>query len=184
MVYATTLSPMSYEPSRLAIRTLALWRALTCMAATVWKGHLAFGLVSIPVRLIRQRVRNVCHCGKPYRPRASSASNLESSIPDAPKSFPSRLEHSGAESRESLYPPTQEMPPIVIPVKRVCQSASGEDEAPPIQDTGLVKGFESAKGQCVVLEEEELRQIMPKTPTEMVWPLQKKWNLLRRSFKL
>ena len=54
-----------------------------------------------------------------------------------------------------------------MPVKRVYQSASSEDEASPVQNADLVKGFESAKGQYVVLDEEELRQITPKTSSEM-----------------
>jgi non-homologous end joining protein Ku len=59
------------------------------------------------------------------------------------------------------------MPPIVMPVKRVYQSASSEDEDVPVQNSDLVKGFEAAKSQYVVLDEEELRQIMPKTSSEM-----------------
>ena len=36
-----------------------------------------------------------------------------------------------------------------------------------IKDADFVKGYESAKGQYVVLDEEELRQITPKTSTKM-----------------
>jgi DNA end-binding protein Ku len=57
--------------------------------------------------------------------------------------------------------------PTVVPVKRVFQPANGEDESSEIQNADLVKGFETAKGQYVVVDEEELRQITPKTSSEM-----------------
>lgn len=52
-------------------------------------------------------------------------------------------------------------------VKRVCQPANGGEQTQPIRESDLLKGYEISKGEYVVLDEQELRSIAPKTSTEM-----------------
>ena len=91
------------------------------MAASVWTGHLTFGLVSFPVRLF-------------------SAARSET------VSF--NLLHKDDHSR----------------IKQVtfCQA---EDK--PVARTDLVKGYEYEKGQYVVVEEEDIKKVAPKTAKVM-----------------
>jgi len=91
------------------------------MASTVWRGHLTFGLVSLPVRLY-------------------SAARGES------VSF--NLLHAKDHSR----------------IKQVtyCQT---EDQ--PVPRSELVKGYEYEKGRYVVIEEEDIRKVAPKTAKVM-----------------
>jgi DNA end-binding protein Ku len=91
------------------------------MASTVWKGHLTFGLVSLPVRLY-------------------SAARGES------VSF--NLLHAKDNSR----------------IKQVtyCQA---EDQ--PVPRSELVKGYEYEKDHYVVIEEEDIKKVAPKTAKVM-----------------
>ena len=91
------------------------------MATSVWKGHLTFGLVSLPVRLF-------------------SAARAESI------SF--NLLHKSDNSR----------------IKQVtfCQA---EDKAIPRSD--LVKGYEYEKDHYVVIEDDEIKKVAPKTAKVM-----------------
>ncbi len=91
------------------------------MAASVWKGHLTFGLVSFPVRLF-------------------SAARSESI------SF--NLLHKTDHSR--------------IRQLTVCQA---EDK--PVERGDLVKGYEYEKGHYVVIEDEEIKKVAPKTAKVM-----------------
>lgn len=91
------------------------------MAASVWKGHLTFGLVSFPVRL-------------------SSAARAQT------VSF--NLLHNPDHSR----------------IKQItyCQA---EDK--PVPRTELVKGYEYEKDRYVVIEDEEIKKVAPKTAKVM-----------------
>lgn len=122
------------------------------MASTVWKGNLTFGLVSIPVRLLRaaraERV-SLRQLHRPSRPQRDVA--MPEYIPPSARSIPSPQE------------------PIVEvePVRRTYQPLTADAEAAPIAPTELVKGFEYAKDQYVIVEEQDLRAIAMPTSTEM-----------------
>jgi DNA end-binding protein Ku len=91
------------------------------MASTVWKGHLTFGLVSLPVRLY------------------SAARSETISFNQLHKDDHSRV-------KQVLY----------------CQL---EDK--PVPRTDLVKGFEYEKGRYVVVEDEDIKRVAPKTASTM-----------------
>ena len=91
------------------------------MAASVWKGHLSFGLVSVPVRLF-------------------TAARSETI------SFNQLHKHDNSRIKQVIY----------------CQS---EDKA--IPRTEIVKGYEYEKGKYVVVEDEEIRKVAPKTAKVM-----------------
>jgi DNA end-binding protein Ku len=91
------------------------------MASTVWKGHLTFGLLSLPVKLY------------------SAARSETVSFNQLHKSDHSRV-------KQVLY----------------CQA---EDK--PIQRSDIVKGYEYEKDKYVVIEDEEIKKVAPKTAKTM-----------------
>lgn len=91
------------------------------MASTVWKGHLTFGLLSLPVKLY------------------SAARGESVSFNQLHKTDHSRV-------KQVLY----------------CQA---EDK--PIQRSDIVKGYEYEKDKYVVVEDEEIKKVAPKTAKTM-----------------
>jgi DNA end-binding protein Ku len=91
------------------------------MASTVWKGHLTFGLVSLPVKLY-------------------TAARSES------LSFNQLHKEDGSRVRQVLY-------------------CAKEDK--PIQRSEIVKGYEYEKDRYVVIDEEDIRKVAPKTARMM-----------------
>lgn len=91
------------------------------MASSVWKGHLTFGLVSLPVRLFT----------------AARSETL---------SFNQLHKHDNSRVKQVLY----------------CQS---EDK--PITRDEIVKGYEYEKGKYVVIADEDIRKVAPKTAKVM-----------------
>lgn len=128
------------------------------MAVTVWKGHLTFGLVSIPVRLFRAARREKVSFRQLYRPEAPKAP-----LDSAPR-------------RPYLVDPEDEAPemnipevdfPEAAPVARIQQGAFTRDGRTSIPRSDIVKGYEYEKDRYVVIEKEDLEKIAPKTATEM-----------------
>jgi len=91
------------------------------MASTVWKGHLTFGLLSLPVKLF------------------SAARGESVSFNQLHKTDHSRV-------KQVLY----------------CQA---EDK--PIQRSEIVKGYEYEKDKYVVVDDEEIKKVAPKTAKTM-----------------
>lgn len=91
------------------------------MAATTWKGHITFGMVSIPVKM-----------STAARPETVSFNQL----------------HKADHSR----------------VKQVLYSASTDQ---PVPRSELVKGYEYEKDRYVVIEEDDIKKITPKTAKVM-----------------
>ena len=91
------------------------------MATTVWKGHLTFGLISIPVRMF------------------AAARGERISFNQLHKECHSRLKQ-----------------PLFCPV---CNRN--------VERSEIVKGYEYEKGKYVVVEDEEIRKVAPKTAKVM-----------------
>jgi len=91
------------------------------MASTIWKGHLTFGLVSLPVKLY-------------------SAARSET------VSFNQLHKHDNSRVKQVIY----------------CQA---EDK--PIPRSEIVKGFEYEKDKYVVIEDEDIKRVAPKTAKTM-----------------
>lgn len=125
------------------------------MATTVWKGHLTFGLVSIPVRLFKAARAEKVTLHKLHRPSREQHRPIESA-PPAPPPTP------------RLQPQSQPQPqPEPAPVTRIHQSAFVTGDNTPIPRNELIRGYEYEKGQYAVVEDEDLRSITPRTGTEM-----------------
>jgi DNA end-binding protein Ku len=93
------------------------------MASTVWKGHLTFGLVSMPVRLY------------------SAARALT-------VGFNLLHQHKNG-------------------VSRINQVTRCQEEGKDVPRSELVKGYEYEKGQYVVIEDDDLKKVAPKTAKVM-----------------
>jgi DNA end-binding protein Ku len=140
------------------------------MATTIWKGHLTFGLVSIPVRLHKaarkERVRlqyvhaDTTHAaqtawtpGEPPEPETESTSRPGENAP----AMASPLENSAVEI------PTAPPPPV----SRVEQQLVREGDSSPIDRRELARGYEYEPDRFVVVEQEELRRLRRKTSPDM-----------------
>jgi DNA end-binding protein Ku len=132
------------------------------MASTVWKGQLTFGLVSMPVRLVRAARAERVKLRQLHRPAAGSAAEEEESSP-MPTSRPPAA-HTGSFQVVAAKTAPHEAPeePQVAPVRRVFES-----EGSPVDPADLVKGYEYEKGRYVVLEDQELKTLMPQTSTDI-----------------
>ena len=131
------------------------------MATTLWKGHLTFGLVSIPVKLFRaaraEKVR--MH----HLQRESGARVRQVFVP-------------AGEPREAEAAPTTsarrgEPEKRLEPDRRVARPAAAEEpvyaEPRGIPKQDLVRGFEYAKDKYVEFEPAELEQIAPQNSSTM-----------------
>ncbi len=124
------------------------------MAVTVWKGHLTFGLVSIPVRLMRAARRERISLHQLHRrERPSEPEDVESEPDYAPS----------ARSAPISAQPAAEP----APVERVRQGLFTQEGEPPIPRGEIVKGYEFEKDRYVVIEKDDIDRIAPKTSTEM-----------------
>jgi DNA end-binding protein Ku len=133
------------------------------MASTVWKGHLTFGLVSMPVRLLRAGRAEPVKLRQLYR-SSTALPAQEEETPNVVGCSPAARVGSPLELASKTGPSSAPEGVHVAPVRRVFQSA---DVSSPAAPTDLVKGYEYEKGQYVVLEEQELRTLMPQTSTEI-----------------
>jgi DNA end-binding protein Ku len=116
------------------------------VAATVWKGHLSFGLISIPVRIYRAA-----------RPEKIAMHQLRRApVPRAPSS---------GKVLELPRPGLQRMPQAeTAPVERVRRVAVTQSEQErPVLPAELVKGYEVRPEQWVVVDREDLKRIAPQT---------------------
>jgi DNA end-binding protein Ku len=137
------------------------------MASTVWRGHLAFGLVSFPVRLHRAARAEKISFRRLYRPDAPAVSPAAEDV-EEPAPPPKRRGNAKPHLLEPPPAPAAPAPePEVFRTRNaiVADAAATEDE--PVTSERLVKGYEYEKGQYVVIEEDELRNLRPTTSKEM-----------------
>ena len=137
------------------------------MAATVWKGQLMFGLVSIPVRLHRAaRAEKVSfrqlHRTTPAEEQESGAeAPVAEPIPIRPVQRAGVQAIHEVESGVAHVAPPQ---PLVAPVHNTPTSA---EDAQPIPRSEIVKGYEYQPEQYVLVSDEELRRITPRTSSDI-----------------
>ena len=129
------------------------------MATTVWKGHLTFGMVSIPVRLFR--------AARPEKVKLHQLHRRSAPEPRPVFTMPERPAKGSA--TQAPAPVLTESRPIAeaAPVTRIRQTVVDPIENAPIPRSELVRGYEYDEGQYAVIDEEEIRKITPQTATEM-----------------
>jgi DNA end-binding protein Ku len=138
------------------------------MASTIWKGHITFGLVNVPVRLQKaarkERIplRYVSKAPKTEAPRSAPDAQAEEEEPESleepdetsatkPVATPGRME--GSE------------PPIEI--SRIRQSVATAEGGEPVRPHDLLRGYEIEPEKFVTFRKEELRQLRPATSATM-----------------
>src|SRR5215472_4111003 len=125
------------------------------MPSIVWKGHLTFGLISIPVKLFRAARRERIRLHYVHRPSVVdrlAEETLEESVP-------AKL-HVDEET-------TSVDPTPVAPISRVRQTLVGAGDEQPINREEIFKGYGVEPDRYVVLDPQELRGLRRKTSRNM-----------------
>ena len=150
------------------------------MASTVWKGHLTFGLVSIPVKLYRAaRPEKVSfrqlHGATGTRVRQQLVAEAPSEADWAPDPaeedvpVPPARTASGRRVSDPLpfmAPSRGAAPARVPPAPAPAPPPLPEPEVREVRREEIVKGYEYAKDRYVKLTKEELAGITPQTARE------------------
>ena len=121
------------------------------MAATVWRGRLAFGMVSIPVRLYKAARRERMRFHHVYR-RVEEVATPADEEPEP-------------EARSPEAPAPQAPAPEAVARTR-SMTVSEIDEAP-IERTGILKGYEVEKDHYAVFEPREIAALRPRTSSDL-----------------
>jgi DNA end-binding protein Ku len=143
------------------------------MATTVWKGHLTFGLVSIPVKLFRAaRAEKVSfrqlHQATGARIRQALIADVPEEEPEqeiAPTRGPALVREPAERSLRSG--PARGSFPEAPPPKKAAPPPEPDFQPREVARSEIVKGFEYTRGHYVTLTRDELEKITPKTAREM-----------------
>jgi DNA end-binding protein Ku len=127
------------------------------MTATIWKGRLNFGLVSIPIKLVRAARAEKIHMHKLQRATGSrvhqvfvpAASAHETTEP-APRPAPAARDHQPA-----------------APAQPHKEHETETEQQPALSRQDIVHGFEYEKDRYVPFEPEELAKIAPRSSPDM-----------------
>src|SRR5690349_25065148 len=124
------------------------------MAVTVWKGHLTFGLISIPVRLLRAARRERISLHQLHRLEQPGESDDAELPPDSTSAAPPDVAiPSAGRSTWIPAPPTSEPRKADPgPVERVRQGLFAREDQPPIPSEQIVKGYEVVEDRYVVID--------------------------------
>ena len=145
------------------------------MAATVWKGHLTFGLISLPVKLHRAARAERVSFRQLYGPNAGRVKQVyireeegapeetEEEEPPAMTGYRDRVTEPAAftERPRSIEPtPIRGRAPVTpLPIS--------PPPLPFVPRSELVKGYEYEKGRYVTVSKADLEKITPQTAREM-----------------
>src|SRR5215469_7153083 len=135
------------------------------MPSIVWKGHLTFGLVSIPVKLFRaarkERVRlHYVHRPEPAEPPAIVPMSTSVTEPANPEPRSPRFEPAPAKVEPEMSPP-----PVLV--TRVRQSLVTTGDEQPISRANVLRGYEVEPDQYVTFDPDELRNLQRRTSENM-----------------
>jgi DNA end-binding protein Ku len=148
------------------------------MAATTWKGHLTFGLVSIPVKLTRAaRAEKVSFRQLSARTGTRVRQQL---VAEEPEPEPESKPKAAAPTPQPQAAFRTAPPPPPTPVRgksAAMRKAEPEPEPEPeveeepqprtVSRSEIVKGYEFARDQYVTLSKDELASLTPETAREM-----------------
>jgi len=139
------------------------------MAATIWKGHLTFGLVSIPIKLFRAARAEKVHMH--HLQRQTGARVRQVFVPaDAVPAEEVRPTVEPAMREEAATPPpklrrSEQTGPIPDEHHQFTAPKAQQDEA--IARSDFMRGFEYERDKYVAFEPAELENLAPKTSSEM-----------------
>lgn len=146
------------------------------MAITVWRGHLAFGLVSFPIRLYRAARAEKISFRRLYRPAPEPPRMAIASEPPPerepepepePQARPRGHGRRGAPAPAPARAPEPERHPEPEPVFRTRNEVVSATGGEPVARGHVVHGYEYEKGRYVVLDDEDIGGITPQTSKEM-----------------
>ena len=135
------------------------------MPSIVWKGHLTFGLVSIPVKLFRAARRERVRLHYVHRPEPAETAAIEPMSKLAPE--PTKLEPRSPRFESAPPKGEPETAPPPAPVTRVRQSLVTAGDEQPISRADLLRGYEVEPDQYVTFDREELRSVQRRTSANM-----------------
>lgn len=137
------------------------------MAATVWKGQLTFGLVSIPVRLYRAARAEKVSFRQLHRAAPAERQELEFEPTELEPIAVQPSRGGGApaihEVERDITRPTPAQP-LVAPVRSTPASA---ENAQPIPRAEILTGYQYQPEKYALVSEEELRHITPRTSSDI-----------------
>jgi DNA end-binding protein Ku len=150
------------------------------MASTVWKGHLTFGLISIPIKLHRAARAERVSFRQLHGSTASRVKQVyvrEEMEPveevEPEEGFPSYGRAAPAPDRAAFTsrPDASTVArPEPVPIRKSAPIAPlppGPAPAPIVDRSELVKGYEYEKGRYVTVSKADLEKITPETASEM-----------------
>ncbi len=143
------------------------------MAASVWRGRLTFGLVSVPVRLYKAARRERIRFHHVYRPAPATSEaegEIEEFVPPPAgrgvREVPARAQNREV-APERARDAEPEDAPEPEPVARVHTIPIGSAPNSPIERPQILKGHEIEKGRYVTFEPSEIAALRPRTSTEI-----------------
>jgi DNA end-binding protein Ku len=130
------------------------------MALTIWKGHLTFGMVFIPIKLFRAARAEKIHMHNLQRKTGARVRQVFVPANQSPAltELPGPVRVEAAETGPSLVAATRQATPRDVENRPSEQGISRSE---------LVRGFEYEKDRCVEFEAEELEKIAPKASDQM-----------------
>jgi len=128
------------------------------MPSIVWKGHLTFGLISIPVKLYRAARRERVRLHYVHRPAAPDE------VPDeAQDETPDETPESASDYNE----PSASIDEPPAPLTRVHQALVSSATTEPLRRDELLHGYEVEPDRYVVVDPGELRALRRRTSPTM-----------------
>jgi DNA end-binding protein Ku len=128
------------------------------MPVTVWKGQLTFGLVSIPIRIVRAARQERIRFTQVYRAEPADRDEPPEEVPveELPASPPHRFPSPAA---EAPAPPAH--------VERVQRQYTAPDSGEAVPTRDVLKGYEYEKGHFAVFHPQEMRKFRAETTRDM-----------------
>lgn len=144
------------------------------MPATVWKGHLTFGLISIPVKLHRAARAERVSFRQIHEATASRVKQVyvreEATYDQSEAQSSQQYEPRQQVAFTAPTVPESAARPQPIPIRgkpAIAPLSPGPAPVPVIDRSELVKGYEYEKGRYVTISKEDLEKITPPTAREM-----------------
>ncbi|HLK47518.1 MAG TPA: Ku protein [Bryobacteraceae bacterium] len=131
------------------------------MPATVWRGRLVFGMVSIPVRLHKAGRRERIRFRHVYRPAAKPEPEESPGVPTLEALPPKGNLHQMPRTATAGAAPAREA------VALVHSQPVGDLGPEPVEKRDVLKGYEMEKNRFVTLEPREVAALRPQTSTEL-----------------
>ncbi len=139
------------------------------MASTIWRGHLTFGLISIPVRLFRAGRAERIPLKRVARVRSDATERADAEPSDTEnRAFPltlaakaGRVVAMGAESANSDAPAYQA--PLVAVRQRSVLESSGDA----MPESAITRGVEVEKNRFVEIPAEKLKSLKVETSPDL-----------------